>query len=314
MYFPFVHGAQNELLALNDAAVVVKSSGKIIPVIIPLAEEKNHTRLSKLLQRYKRSHQRFCMLVNPECCEPVASSASIREQLVSGVLSDVDAWVPVFTIHRDTAIALVQAFLSEYEGREVAFLHTDELEDGAEVRREIDGADVAYHFFEANSTGSVYHQSFPAETRVLVEDPFEKRKNADYPEDERYSDLYATYPRLGYVGFGDYQIVGRRMVSGFAPYAVALHLTYRPGTTSVRCRHFVSDRKETIQDVSGKFLEAVAKLVAWADTHRDLVRFSTAVPEYRQAHQMQAAMSPGKAKRLSIRHHIELMAMLMEGS
>lgn len=51
--------------------------------------------------------------------------------------------------------------------------------------------------------------------------------------------------------------------SGFAPYAVAIHIVYFENDNSLRIRHFVSDSNDDITDVAGKFYEAVSKLYEW---------------------------------------------------
>jgi hypothetical protein len=65
MYFPVLHGAQNELLALEDAAVDVRTYRTIMPVLIPLGKESDLRRLTRLLKRYNRTNQPFCLVLNP---------------------------------------------------------------------------------------------------------------------------------------------------------------------------------------------------------------------------------------------------------
>ena len=68
----------------------------------------------------------------------------------------------------------------------------------------------------------------------------------------------------GYVGFSDYSIVGKEYnETGFAPYAVAIHIVYFDTDDSLRVKHFVSDSNDDISDPAGKFQEALSKLVEW---------------------------------------------------
>ena len=75
MYFPVVHSGQFDLIALRESAVEIRSSGKIIPVIIPVAT--NASGLSTLLRRYSRSGQPFCLVVNPVCCPKTMARARL---------------------------------------------------------------------------------------------------------------------------------------------------------------------------------------------------------------------------------------------
>ena len=106
------------------------------------------------------------------------------------------------------------------------------------------------------------------ENSVLFENRFNKKsRNADYPEDELFSNDHIDYREDDYIGFGDYSIIGSDYIeSGFAPYAVAIHIVYFAKDNSLRIRHFVSDSNDDISDVAGKFYEAVSKLYKWYTT------------------------------------------------
>ena len=72
------------------------------------------------------------------------------------------------------------------------------------------------------------------------------------------------YSDDNYCGFGDYSIVGCDYnETGFAPYAVAIHIVYFDKDKILRIKHFISDSNEDISDVAGKFYEAVTKLNTW---------------------------------------------------
>lgn len=313
MYFPVLHGAQNELLALEDAAVDIRTYGAVVPVVIPLRKETDLRRLTRLLKRYNRTNQLFCLVVNPRCCNGVASEAVIRSRLIDEVLQENRVFYPTLVAGRTTQQADLAAFFQMFPDREVCVFHEDEIANTSALNLLATTGTVRYNLFAQPGTGRTYRLCYPECTRVQIEDPFEKRNNADYPPDEAFSDSHMSYADDGLAGFGDYLIVGRKIAKGFAPRAVALHLTYRSPTGAVRIRHFVSDRVQTTDDPAGKYLEAVRKLLEWVDANADLVSFSGAVPTFRANRDEQHFPGLGTAKRRSMQHHLQLVARLLSG-
>lgn len=91
-------------------------------------------------------------------------------------------------------------------------------------------------------------------------------RNSDYlkNKDEFYSDDHMFYKEDGFNGFSDHSVIGQDYLeSGFAPYAVAIHIVYFDKDKKLRIHHFVSDTNEDIQNPAGKFYEAVTKLNNW---------------------------------------------------
>ena len=150
--------------------------------------------------------------------------------------------------------------------------------------------------------------------RVLIADRFEpikKERNNDYSknEDEFFSDDHLYYSD-GYVGFSDYTIVGQEyQESGFAPYAVVIHIVYFDDKKNLRIRHFVSDSNDDISDPANKFYEAVSKLVEW---NSNMKLETEGIHIFEELHRTGAYPGLGVVKKLSIMHHIELMGNYLE--
>lgn len=305
MYFPVLHSGQYDLLALDDAAIEIRSSGKVVPVILPVAT--NAAGLRKLLRRYNRSGQPFCLVVNPLCCKGTMTMADV-DAIIGQVLQENRAWHPTLMVHGPTAEAQVRSFRARFPDNELAFFHADEIVDPAALALARESG--RWHLLETRRQS--YAQTFSRETRVLTEDPFHKVNNADYPADESFSDTFAQYARDGFAGFGDYQVIGRQYSSrGFTPRAVALHVTYLAANGTVRVRHFVSGPVAAAPEVPERFLEALGLLVEWAEQQGEGLESSAAVRQLREIHA--AASYPGLAipKKLAIRHHLELMMALL---
>lgn len=149
--------------------------------------------------------------------------------------------------------------------------------------------------------------------RVLLADKFNKKeRNNDYIEidDEPFSEDHLYYADDGYVGFADYSVVGREYSeTGFAPYAVAIHIVYFDADESLRVKHFVSDSNDDINDTAGKFQEALTKLVEWNEEKKlDTV----AMKEFEDLYHREAYPGLGTVKKLSIMHHLELIGRYLD--
>lgn len=149
--------------------------------------------------------------------------------------------------------------------------------------------------------------------RVMIEDKFKKMpRNTDYLdcEDEFFSDDHLYFEDDGYAGFSDYSIVGEEYLeSGFAPYAVAIHIVYFDDNQNLRVHHFVSDTNDDISDPAHKFYEALSKLVEWNNTKKLNTK---AIQTFLEMHESQSYPGLGVVKKLSIMHHIELMGNYLD--
>lgn len=150
--------------------------------------------------------------------------------------------------------------------------------------------------------------------RVMCEDHFPKQtRNIDYldTETEFFSSDHLYYADDGYKGFSDYSVVGEEFSeTGFAPYAVAIHIVYFDKKNILRIAHFVSDSNDDISDPARKFAEAVKKLVEWNQNER----LDTAgIRAFEEAYYDQTYPGLGVVKKYSIMHHLELMSKHLDG-
>jgi hypothetical protein len=129
-------------------------------------------------------------------------------------------------------------------------------------------------------------------------------------DDEPFSEDHLYYLEDGYVGFADYSVVGEEYnETGFAPYAVAIHIVYFDTDESLRVKHFVSDSNDDISDPAGKFQEALSKLVEWNEEKKlDTV----AMREFEDLYRREAYPGLGTVKKLSIMHHLELIGRYLD--
>ena len=148
----------------------------------------------------------------------------------------------------------------------------------------------------------------------MCEDHFPKQtRNIDYLniDTEFFSSDHLYYMDDGYKGFSDYSVVGEEYSeTGFAPYAVAIHIVYFDERNILRIAHFVSDSNDDISDPARKFAEAVEKLVKWNKTMKlDTI----GIREFEAAYKNKTYPGLGVVKKYSIMHHLELMSKYLDG-
>ena len=95
--------------------------------------------------------------------------------------------------------------------------------------------------------------------------------------------------------------------SGFAPYAVAIHIVYFAPNQALRVRHFVSDSNEDITNPALKFYQAVSKLAKWYNVQPHPVEMTLGLQTFLKHYEQETYPGLGTVKKLSLMHHIELM-------
>lgn len=309
MYFPYLRGRQYELIAIRELVEKSLISRKVIPVIEPV-------KLSSALIKTMRSSQ-----------ERDFTLGLVRNPQVGDMLRDLKN--DKNEKYRDQFYELIGA------SNIINFLFADanlsknlsSIEDLGISKKDIATICInqdAIPYFESAYNSevprfnfmreeSVFRRRMPRQ-RVLFEGRFVKQdRNIDYLkiEDEPFSSDHLYYEEDGYLGFSDYSIVGDEYVeSGFAPYAVAIHIVYFTSDDLLRVRHFVSDTNDDITDPAGKFAEALEKLVIWNQT-KQLNTYG--IQAFEEMYRNRSYPGLGTVKKLSIMHHIELMSQYLDG-
>lgn len=147
----------------------------------------------------------------------------------------------------------------------------------------------------------------------MIRDHFKKQSRSnDYIDvpDEPFSSDHLYFKDDGYIGFSDYSIIGDDCSdTGFAPYAVAIHIVYFDSEKNLRVHHFVSDTNDDITDPAGKFEEAVQKLVVWNERQKvDTEGIRLLI----NAYENKRYPGLGTVKKYSIMHHLELIGNYLD--
>ncbi len=167
------------------------------------------------------------------------------------------------------------------------------------------------HIFLEDQGGRLYRRRFRSLQRVLLRDGFRRQVNRDFPDQEFFSDLHATYQDENMTGFGDFLTVGNYFSKTGGPaYAVAIHLTYIDSNKDgeMHIHHFQSIRQDDPKNPAGKFAEALGKLVDEVRDQSSQIFASNAIKEFIYLHRKGHFPGLGYVKKLSIKHHIETLA------
>lgn len=305
MYFPYLRGRQFELIALRDLVDKGVLSDKIIPIIEPV---KLSSTLIKTIESYGKKGKQLGIIVNPKVGGFKIDIEEEKNQKLKNSL---------LTSLKENVYILYMILLS-------ANLNPDEfIKNHKDNMGTICDNKDAIPVYEANfAKMKVKYNLIPDESgfrrkirnnRVLLADKFNKQeRNNDYIEidDEPFSEDHLYYVDDGYIGFSDYTVVGKEYNdTGFAPYAVAIHIVYFDSDKSLRVKHFVSDSNDDISDPAGKFQEALSKLVEW--NKKKQIK-TVAMKEFEDLYRREAYPGLGTVKKLSIMHHLELIGQYLD--
>ena len=307
MYHPYFRGKQFELITIREMAPRMAASG-FVPIIEPVREALKG--LERALTEICKAEGNAIVIVNPFHGDHAEDGVSISKLLDNVFLNrGITAGI---LLHNDMDTADVLACYEKHKAHSPAFIHAGFTEARALAEKLGDGlADTRHVFFEKHCH-KLYRKHFKgAAKRVLLRDGFERRRNADHPAVELFSDLHVTYDEEDMDGFGDFLIVGDDYTEGGGPaYAVAIHLTFiDPDEDDVMyIYHFVSTTKDTPTDPAGKFAQALDKLVNKLNSGTSKLFESSAIKEFRDLHKKGHFPGLGYVKKLSMSHHIETLA------
>lgn len=307
MYHPYFRGKQFELITVRETAKVMAQAG-FVPIIEPVKETLNG--LDRALTAVCDAGGSVIVIVNPYHGDHADDGAGISDLLKRKYLgkNGVNAGILLKeTMSRRDAMACHAA----HQGHSPVFVHAGFTEGKGLAEDLADDLAATEHVFFERHCGTLYRRHYRGARRILLRDGFERRRNADHPDVELFSELHLTFRDDGMDGFGDFLIVGDEFTEGGGPaYAVAIHLTFiNPDKDDVMyIYHFVSDTKDTPTDPAGKFAQALKKLIAKLDSGTSHLLPSTAIAEFRKLHKDGHFPGLGQVKKLSMIHHIETLA------
>ena len=307
MYHPYFRGKQFELITIRESAEMLAKS-RFMPIIEPVKESLSG--LQRTLKSVCDSGGKAVVIVNSYHGDHQESGVGITALLKEGYLGNDAIGVGVL-LKKDMSVAEALSCYGQHKDHRVTFVHAGFTEAKALADRLGDDlAQTCNVFFELHC-GKLYRRHFVGSTRILLRDGFKRRRNADHPMLEEFSDLHVTFQDEAMDGFGDFLIVGDDYTEGGGPaYAVAIHLTFIDPDKdyAMYVYHFVSTTKDTPTDPAGKFGEALKKLILKLESGTSKLLETTAINEFRNLYAKGHFPGLGYVKKLSMKHHIETIS------
>lgn len=307
MYFPYFRGKQFELLAIRESAPLIARSG-FIPIIEPVRESLGG--LERALSALTGAGAQALVVINPRHGDHRENGDNITALLEQEHLRG-DLVRAAILLTSDTSIEEVTEQLSRREELGTALIHAGFTEPRLLADSLGPRLATIRNIFLDDQANLLYRRHFSGSTRILVNDGFERMKNADYQLVDNFSDLHVTFGERGMDGYGDFLTVGDNYSEGGGPaYAVAIHLTFINSSQddAMYIYHFVSDSNDTPVDPAGKFAQALGKLINRVDSGDSGLLETTAIHEFRSLYQRGHFPGLGYIKKLSIIHHLETLA------
>jgi hypothetical protein len=306
MYFPYLRGKQFELISLRELSEKMSEAGLIHPVIEPVKETTSTLRIT--CEHLVDAEIPYTLVINPS----VGDLKSSQTEIIDFINTEIGNYEQLhlgILVHTNSDLSSLEVSLGSLENQyPFTLIHLNRYPDMDSLSDFYGEKDVHFNLFRDPNLVRRYRRIIVQGTKVILSDPFiSKPTNADYAEvpNEFFTDEHNFYQDDGYVGFSDYLTIGEDYSdSGFAPYAVTIHLTYLRDDGQIWIRHFVSDSNEDYTDVPGTYKEALDKLIEFIN---DEGLQSSACDEFRRQAETGHYPGLGSVKKLSIIHHIELI-------
>ncbi len=307
MYMPRLRARQHEIFAVSTCAPLPTSSKRVVPILEPVATP-NDLFLRRVVGLADRG-ARCDLVLNP-------SVGDLRQRggwrglgdfyLANGLLARHDLAILSNTdADHDAMATWIEKAKAGGHKFEVDIVHESDLSvslKGNTYRG------VRWNIAEDRTVPSTYGLPLSGRAVVWANDPFPAlARNREYVGrgESIFTTRVAGYASQGYIGVSDFLTIGRLFQTGGGPaYAVVIHLTYMGGGV-IRLRHFCSDSNDTQDDPGGKFLEALEKLIDFADSAG--LPPNLGLDSFRDLHARQHFPGLGKVKELSIVNHLLVM-------
>jgi len=309
MYFPILRGRQFELIALRELIEKEIIGKNILPIIEPV---KPTATLNTTLSAFRKAKADIAVIRNPRVGEFVSKLRSgDNEKIIEKFYAELEQGAFISAFYIDDKDSIDGALLEKKGLKPEQCIAICSNKDSLNKYRRMFGETAPKYILIPDERSM---RRAIKGNRVILDDKFDKKeRNTDYAieVDTPFSEDHLYFEEENYAGFADYSIVGAEYSeSGFAPYAVVIHIVYHDCEGALRIHHFVSDSNDDISDPAGKFEEALGKFHEWNKKYKlDTVGAMT----FEKLYEEQQYPGLGTVKKLSIMHHIELMSKYLDG-
>lgn len=326
MYYPYLRGKREELLALQELIQSNLLSKQIIPVIEPTSLSPT---LLNCLKQFANHQREVYFIRNPKV------GSFIDDMNKNDVDDDLDDKEKKKS-ERDSGYRQQVQELLESKFVHPALLFCEDISEWLyEIENNEERNDYAVMFCgDEDDIDSVicdtknicfeapvwfvqelsYRNDFDNDL-VHIKDRFNRQaKNSDYSlkPDELFSRDHLSFLKNSYNGFSDYSVIGNKFdESGFTPYAIAIHIVYLDNEkNTLRIRHFVSDSNASNRNPARKFYEASKKLKEWVQKNN--IPNTLGIRMLLEKYDHESYPGLGSLKRFSIMNHFEVIGKYLD--
>ena len=313
MYQPYIRGKQFELIGIKELIpdVLIKNKDKISPIIEPV---KDSSTLKTTIKILANNGINFTLIINPQ-----VGTFMDTNRILTILNENTDNYTNFqigIIFHNKINHETLISFLKNHHLTKIplSIIHNTIFDNINNVINLYlrEGFSIKYNVVNLSLASRRYFRNFEKNTWIELNDYFNAQsKNSDYLkiEESNFSEEHLYYQEEGFIGFSDYLSIGEEYSeSGFLPFAVAIHLSYKDTSNRIKIRHFVSDSNDDNSDTGGKFAEALKKLIDWCnETQYD----SIAIPKFKDYYEKGHFPGLGTLKKLSLMNHIDLVSRLI---
>lgn len=308
MYYCYLRAKRNELLAIRDCAEKIKSANISI-ILEPV--RKNLTELITCFNSILDSDDssNLVYILNPIVGDLSNNQFDIIEQ-ANQITKQFHNITLGIIVDQRTDYSQVEYWISLFPGNSFVLIHFGEIPNPNTINNI---PQIISNIFYSGHVSDNYISLFTKD-KILLEDCFNRlNRNYDYQHSmvEFFSDRHLNYRNYGFQGFANFSTIGDYYAEGGTqPYTTAFHLTFNNEQNAViNIRHCLSDPRtyrEPISILNEELLEDIYNMI---NQNSSLLAWSSACNELVQYHNLNNySYSLGTLKRLSVRHHFELMA------
>lgn len=312
MYHCYLRGKQNELLAVRESISKIVEANMTI-IVEPV--KQNDRDLLACVKCIKENNANFILIINPCVAEgELTGNEAAMDGIMERVLEEYPDIMLGLIVNQMTSLSQLNYFLKKYPQNNFTLIHTGELPINL---KDINVNDIAKNIFLDQAVSQSYINAFGDIPKVVIKDNFNKQpKNANYRLNlqELFLNLQETMSvckTYNYIGFGDFSIIGDNYsTTGSQPVTVAIHLTYDGyvnGQTNIYIQHFLSEDRVSREQVSLLIDEAFEDILSFVKQRQDILQWSSVCQAIVKKAQGSDSTSLGYLKKLSIKHHFELM-------
>lgn len=310
MYYPYLRGRQNELLALRNFAELLSDESHIFPIVEPVKENINTL---KRAVSTLADHGMCCgVILNPQVGE---SKGKMIDLDTDEFFAQRIGWKASFLLNAQNTNEIIRIIAEKQYSDVLIIIPGNEAVDDNSVNELLSSDSVQSVVVDPSRQDIIEAAHKYTKGVIVFEEKFRARPaGKDYLniDEEEFTQRFAFYANQGFAGFGDFTVVANEYrEGGVLPRVLVIHLTYQKSPQKIYIKHFCSTvNQNDNSNVQGKFDEAARKALGFFNSIGYSGPGIAAIKE-----NIDNGTFPGLGvlKKVSILHHIDLVQRILSG-